>query len=333
MKPTVKIACILSLTMLLGTAVWLLFHRSNVSPTTPSSESSATSHVTGARNGKTQSARPAADESTTSIKNAEVKVDPAVERIAPAVITREMLSYARRVENLRTNHTELSGEEVALLNRYLRTPAASAPDPEGENWLRNVMLDKLTTQPVVPADLPELLIGLYRDRAQDDVLRDYAVQHMALIYGRVDGVAQSALQDTLWQATDETDTSIGGTALLDLLELSQGTNAVDRTRLAGVAFKHAADEGCGELTRITAVQVCGRLKTESAWPVVQQLAQAAPNQVLQNAAIAALADFGTEDAIKILEQLSASPEARQAQAAQAALNRLARAAALSKRAG
>jgi HEAT repeat protein len=166
-----------------------------------------------------------------------------------------------------------------------------------------------------------MLVAVYHDPAQDVVMRDYSVQHMAPAYEKVSDQEKSNLRDALWQAAGETDTSIAGTAILAMLDIAQTEPTMDRGRLADTAFKLAADDRCGELARITAVQVCGRMGVEQALPIVEQLAQTAQSIPLRIAATAALGDIGGTEAVQILQRLAESSEPRQALAAQSALHR------------
>ena len=279
------------------------------------------------------------------------------ERVRLVVNPDSNLGFAERVKAVRAIRTELTGPEVDAFSRYLRTPTPqSGQDPDGEHWLRNVMLDTLVQQAEVPRGLADLLVAVYQNPAQDEVMRDYAVQHMVPAYELVSAPEQANLQKALWQAVGETDTSIAGTALLALLDVVGGSGSVltdsglrraevatatqagadatlrgsaqaprvppvDEVRLAQTALNLATDGRCGELARITAVQVCGRLGVDQALPIVEQLAQTAPSMPLRIAATAALGDIGGTEAVQLLQWLAESPEPRQALAAQSALLR------------
>jgi HEAT repeats len=333
MRTAFKIAGLVGLALALGSAVWFLRHRPGASsPMSPSVKSAPNIGLTSPgrvsmtkHNAEIGNAHPSPAGETGLIPVNVALTFSVPGRISHIVNGDGGADFAKRVKAVHAIDTDLTAEETNAFYRYLQTPAKNSPDAEGENWLRNEMLDKLVQQTVVTNDLSQLLVALYRDTAQDDVLRDYALQHMAPVYGRVDTNEQASLQAALWQAVGETDTSIGGTALLALLNVAQTDPAVDQKQLAKMASQLAGDDSCGELTRITAVQICGRLRVDQALPVVQQLAQAAPSEPLQIAAMAALGDFGTPAAVNILERLAASPDPRLAQAAQSGLRRLARA--------
>ena len=87
--------------------------------------------------------------------------------------------------------------------------------------------------------LDRALIETYRDRSQNEVAREYAVQHLAelgeqakpvastlptaptantapVALATLDPVELGEMRQTLWEALGETDNSIAGTALLGL---------------------------------------------------------------------------------------------------------------------
>jgi HEAT repeat protein len=84
----------------------------------------------------------------------------------------------------------------------------------------------------------------------------------------------------------------------------------------------AGDERCGELSRITALQLCGRMGIQQAAPLLLQLAQNAKSVPLQIAAIAALGDVGNDEAQNYLRQLASQPETRLGPALETALKKL-----------
>ena len=335
MRPSLKIACLLGATVVLAAAVvsWRV-HRTNTQNTGAPTKVSRWSQPVGSNASAQKAISGARQFVPDKIPKSGAAATPESLRL---ILNGEdsRPGYAERVKTLHAINRDLMVEEVEAFFAYLRMPAKDSQDPVGENWLRNEMMDKLVQQAALPPGLSDLLVAIYHDPAQDVVMRDYAVQHMAPAYERVSDQEKANLRDTLWQATGETDTSIAGTALLALLDVvgpiaSSGDDAAaNHARLADTAFKLAADDHCGELARITAVQVCGRMQIEQALPVLEQLAQTAPSIPLRIAATAALGDIGGTEAVQLLQRLAESPEPRQALAAQSALVRLARAQTLS----
>jgi hypothetical protein len=328
MKPALKLVCLFGLAVALAAAavLWRVHRTNTQNVKAPIKMSGRPAHT----------ARPPAnaeaptrilgrlEKTTSSSENASLPAG--MERIQLVMNPGHDVGFPERVAAIRALKTELTAAEVNAFSDYLRTPTRqSEQDPESENWLRNEMMDKLVEQPTAPPGLSDLLVEVYNDPAQDVVMRDYAVQHMAPAYKRVADQDKTNLRDALWQAAGETDTSIAGTAILAMLDITQTEPTMDQGRLADTAFKLAADDRCGELARITAVQVCGRMGVERALPIIQQLAQTAPSIPLRISATAALGDIGGTEAVQLLQQLAQSPEPRQALAAQSALLRLSRA--------
>ena len=265
--------------------------------------------------------------------------------VAPEAGTR----IGARIKAVHALGTELTTAESEALAEYLRTPSrAEAPGRALENFLRNEILDKLAAQRAVPVGMPDLLAGIYQDRHQDVVMRDYAVQHIPPIYGKLSAPDRATLQTTLWEATSETDGTIAGTSLLALLAVTAAapdgsprlasaetvssvspsgdssgfTTEIDRGRLAETVLRLASDKHCGELSQLTALSVCGRLKIAASLPVVTDVARRGSDVTLRLAAIAALGDLGEATTVGLLEELSQGSETRLRVAAKAALGRL-----------
>ena len=130
------------------------------------------------------------------------------------------------------------------------------------------------------------------------------------------------MRQALWQAAEETDSSIAGTALLALNDLAQNNAEFEKDKIARTALKLAGNEQCGELARITAVQICGQTDATQAAPLILQLAQNAGSIPLRITAIAALGDLGDRSAEGFLQQIAAGNEDRLKPAAESALKRL-----------
>jgi HEAT repeat protein len=184
------------------------------------------------------------------------------------------------------------------------------------------MMDKLTAQAALPADVAQVLVAIYQDPAQDVVMRDYAVQHLNPAYVQAGLEQRTILQQALWSAVTETDSSIAGTALLALQNLAQDHKEIDPDTLGEAALNLAGDGRCGELSRITAVQVCGRMGLNQAAPLLLQLAQTAESVPLQIASIAALGDVGDEAARNNLRQLASQADPRLRPALETALKKM-----------
>lgn len=110
--------------------------------------------------------------------------------------------------------------------------------------------------------------------------------------------------------------------MLGLLRLSREYPEFDRGAIGETALRLAGDEQCGELTRITAVQVCGQMDLKKVVPVVRRLAVDAKSVVLRTSAIAALGQLGGGETLSLLERLASDANGRVAAAARSAAERV-----------
>jgi hypothetical protein len=315
MKATLKIIALLGIIVAAGGAlVWLArLHR-------PGSSLTTAAHATTGQASVPQLTAPVAKPAPSPKPPAPATIP---EHILPIVTATPQTRFAERVKMVRALNADLKPNEVQAFYAYLLAPAQSSTgERQGENWLRNVILDKLVEQSNPSADLPAVLVSIYQNQEQDIVMRDYAVQHMNPAYPRANEEEKTALSRALWQATEETDSSIAGTALLALNDLARNHPEFNRDQIAQTALKLAGDEHCGELARITAVQLCGQKQVTQAATLVLQLAQSASSMPLRIAAIAALGDLGDQDAETFLQGIAAGGEDRLKPAAQTALKRL-----------
>ncbi len=285
------------------------------------------------RHSSPQILEPVGNNSQVSPAKVTPPATPSSVTVAPPIIVTESLrpiiaaspstSFAERVNNLRALPADLTTNDVQTLFVYLQAPAPSnAENRTQENWLRNGMMDKLADASALPVGLSQVLVKIYQDPAQDIVMRDYAVQHITPVYARASVEEKTALQQVLWQAVEETDSSIAGTALLALSDLAPEHSELDQKKLNEAALKMAGDERCGELSRITALQLCGRMGIAESAPLLLQVAQKAKSVPLQIAAIAALGDVGNDEAQNFLKHLDAQPESRLGPALETALKKL-----------
>jgi hypothetical protein len=180
------------------------------------------------------------------------------------------------------------------------------------NSVKNEILDKLIAQRSPPSDLGKQIVDMYRDKGNDSVWRDYCVQHMTL-YHRVkwpNGKAPpgdrdaGAIRLALWEAVEETDGTIAGTALLGLERLSQVDDRIDRARVGKKALIYAGSGSCPALTRTTAIQVCATMGLKEILPTARNLAQEAQETSLRLSAIAAIGRLGDSAEIPLLEKIA-----------------------------
>lgn len=238
--------------------------------------------------------------------------------------------YRQREAAVHALTGKLTDDNRAALYDFLRQPDAN----DGQQLaqvLKNDLMNALCQMEPPPPGLRELLAQIYQDNSQNIVLRDYAIQHMAAFYRQMasaSGVDDQAdelkqTQATLWSALADTDGSLAGTALLGLNQLSQqGWPGFDPDKISAAALKLAGDNTAGELTRITAFQVCASLGNKDALPVVQAAAQQGETIPVQISAIAAMGLLGGSDQIQFLNSVLQGDNDRLKLPAQHALNRI-----------
>lgn len=233
-------------------------------------------------------------------------------------------SYEDRLKAIASLSGHLTDSDWEELQPFLLKP-----DPLDQSQLgqviKNQLLDLLCALNPPPAGLGGVLTQIYGDQQQNEVIRDYAVQHMAAYYEQMTGQHDhsgtlQSVQKILWEAVNEPVGSIGGTALLALKRLSQEyTNNFDEEKIAAAALQMADNPIAGELTHITAYQVCGELEIPGALPVVLQAAQTGETIPVRLSAIGALGHLGGPDQIPYLNSVLEEPEDRLKPAANHAL--------------
>ena len=93
---------------------------------------------------------------------------------------------------------------------------------------KNQVMDELLNQPDIPSDYGETMVSLYRDRGQDVLTRDFAVQHIGLyaqalnrrgVYDPESATARS-LRVALFDAAAETRTIVAAAAFRALADMA-----------------------------------------------------------------------------------------------------------------
>lgn len=223
-------------------------------------------------------------------------------------------------------------EDVEALYAFLedaRVPEGLEPGDVHE--LKNEMLNSLRCMPVPPRDLGRELIRIHRNPDQDEVIRDYALQHLGLWYEhiRLGGATVARREEelagiraVLRAALEQTDGSFAGTALLVSLHLSGRFSEFSRADIGRAAHAMAGDGACADMTRTTAIRVCGQLGLAEALSTALDVAGGSGPVVLRMAAIATVGDIGGPETATVLEGVAGDPDARIRSAGDAALQQM-----------
>lgn len=243
--------------------------------------------------------------------------------------------------------TELSQEKIAELHGFL----VDSEIPTGWNKsqyrvLVNIVLNELRQQGDQQG-LVRVLSQMCNDENQDVVVRDYALQHQAAMMDRLlseervpmvdagnstvtENIPQlkQQIEEALWQSTETTEGTVGGTALLALEDMSSRLDyweATDekRAKVTQLAVEMANNAQASDVARVTALQVAARGESgKNVLPVARELAQSQSNLALRLSAIAALGYQGTSEDRELLATLANQGDKRLKVAAEAALKRM-----------
>ena len=140
-------------------------------------------------------------------------------------------------------------------------------------------MDELLDLPVIPADYGETMVALYRDKAHDDITRDFAVQHIGLYAqalnrsGIYDPDSDDArlCRDTLLAAAAETKTIIAAAAFRALSDVSEFDPHIDNRRLDAMLVSCVGDASASTAARVMAAQLCGERRISASQSALKRL--------------------------------------------------------------
>ena len=218
---------------------------------------------------------------------------PVVNRNTPSAPCRKMLE-ATTVERHVTSLIE-SEEKMSLrMSAEEAGPGTSIAELASE---KNQVMDELLNQPQIPSDYADVMIGLYRDKSQDVLTRDFAVQHIGLYAqalerrGEYDAEAAESrkLRAALFDAAGETRSIVAAAAFRALADMSEFDSRIDARRLDSLLSRCAADSSSAPAARAMAVQLCGERRVSAARSALESILDdgSAP-EVLRSSARCAL---------------------------------------------
>ncbi len=215
-----------------------------------------------------------------------------------------------RQKRVRALGKYLKPDELQALCGFLMEKHDEYSDQRG-HVLKSDLMDALCAQTTPPSDLSQVLAKVYHDKDQNEVIRDYVVQHFSILYERLAEelanrtVSQKTeLQGLLWEAVTETDSSIAGTALLGLNRLTRSQPEFDRNRIGETALKLADDPNASELVRATALQVCAQLQVQAAVSLLMRAAKQQTDTPLRISAIGGLGLVGGKPELEFLQRIA-----------------------------
>ena len=213
-----------------------------------------------------------------------------------------------RLEAVRLLRGDLNLNAIAALCAFVQNSSDGDGSHLGElRLLKNNVMDVLIEQNVPSALVLDTLIESSRNTEQDEVIRDYCIQHLVASYNGLPGAIEGAKQK-IWSALLEAakaNNSIAGTALLGLHRLSWRNPRCNQGELDEMVLQRGLSSTCDVSLRVTAIQICGERDLKAALPVVRALSNRSESLALQTAAIASLGRLGGHpDAVMLRKMTS-----------------------------
>lgn len=142
------------------------------------------------------------------------------------------ISFALRLQFVHGLGENLSPEQVNALLDYLRQPAEHDGLAASERHaLKNDVILALRKQRTAPAGLTQVLISIYKNKDEDPVTRDYAIQHLSGWRNSRPGDLPK-IDPVIWEAAGESGQTLAGTALLALARIADDTEAAGHVQYA-----------------------------------------------------------------------------------------------------
>lgn len=210
----------------------------------------------------------------------------------------------KRIGLVHSLGSDLNTEAVVTLYDFLEKPPGAAENNlAGLHALKNEILNALRSQANQPEDLTDVLAEIYYEKKQDDVTRDYAIQHMVSWFDEYDSSdsrekIRKVLQSAIWKTN-----SVAGTALLGLHRLSFNHKSISPEEIDQHALSMAQSDKAQIAARITAIQICAERNLQQVLPTVRLLAVTANSVPLRLSSVAALGRLGGPEEAALLHRL------------------------------
>lgn len=242
-----------------------------------------------------------------------------------SLILHSSIGIGERIHAVRMLGDDLNESEIGVLYAFLISP----PQPEEKNLpgvcvLKNDLLAALEWQSVAPPNLTDVMVQIYRNQKQGAVMRDYALQHLALWHEHLTSDDLSSvriIRQTLEEAAQE-NASLAGTALLGLHRVFPETTSAEGIKVNADALRMATSPNLDQNARITAIQVCAERKIVEVLQVAANLAATADSTAVRISAIGAIGKLGSPKQAALLQGLASERNPTLRTAIKAALKKL-----------
>jgi HEAT repeat protein len=246
------------------------------------------------------------------------------ERLAILLGSKSDGSYDSRFVAAQGLSSNLTTESIQGLYSLLK----SGERPEGirtDQWyaLQNEVMNKLRQQEPLPVDLAQVLCSIFQDSSLEPGTRDYAVQHVSLLFPKATGESDRQLMEqTLQVALSDPQQGLKGTALVAMHRIPKENSERLHASLLTQAAIIASNEAIDPASRTTAMGICAERGGIQVLPVAVRLAHSSPSFPLRLASIHAIGKLGNYDHVATLNELHQSKQEAVSNAAKIALKLL-----------
>jgi hypothetical protein len=240
--------------------------------------------------------------------------------------------YQQRVEAIGRIGRKLGRDDVEAIYGFFDAKSKDQGDLDQVSFsgVKNDLMNALIAQDRMPEDLGRRLLAMYRNRDNDELWRDYCLQHCVPYYERKwpdpaaspDDQERREFVPAFRDAFKERGSHIAGTALIGWDCLSAKYPEFDPAEAAKVALELVKDDKCCVASKATAMSVCGSRGLGDALPLARIMAQAGEETSLRLAATAALGALGGKDDEELLMSMGAGKDRYQKMCAASALKNL-----------
>lgn len=239
----------------------------------------------------------------------------------------DVWEYLPRLKAIEVLSAELPDDQIEALLAFLRAPADTQPEPQLPviefHCLKNDVFIALMKQRT-KRSLGGELVAMFNNPAMDITWRDYCLQFIAQWYLQEPDVeVRQQMFDTLYQALRENETTIAGTAVNSLYLIYSRTR-LERDKLMDAVDRLLIDLSTSDATKISAIQVAGKLNTAQALPGARAIVSmpGEHDMILVMSAVAALGEVGTSADLRLLETYLKSSDGRKRIPAAAAIQKI-----------
>lgn len=213
-------------------------------------------------------------------------------------------SASARLEALRRIRLSRAPADADLLLAIINDRVSYTNlSPGREAHLLNEVFNKINSDPARRNELARELVRLADDEARLPALRDYALQHLSLVYGAARD--KSEILQAYVRALNVKDGTMAGTALRALNRLRSVEPSITVEWLADEALGIAQNEEYSVASRAAAIQLGGGLQDERLLPLARSLARATDEpRFIRLAAVRALGEVGTRTDASFLQGLA-----------------------------